>query len=148
MKISRLVTVLFYVSIVFLITHCDTLKKIPTNTSGTFSLNGNWQLIYTSDMNNALSGTVVQVIPGIDEATVSTLNKNTLCLRERDVLWRKLKARKSGVFAMENLATACTTTVYQPGTITFLSNDEIKLISSTASGTELIQMWQRVSNNL
>ena len=42
---------------VTLFSACDTIKNLPTNTSGgLFSLNGNWKLASTTD-NNAQVGT-------------------------------------------------------------------------------------------
>lgn len=138
---------LLSVAIVTIFTQCDTLKNLPTNTSGgLFSLNGNWQLTTTSD-GSALQGTIVQVVPGISEATARTLNNNTYCLRDKDIVWRSLKSTGSGVFTIENLVNACNGTVlYKPATITILSNDEISIKGSTASSAELMQTWRRVAN--
>lgn len=140
-------TTLFLAAIITFFTQCNELKKIPTNTSGgLFSLNGNWQLTATSD-NTALTGTVVQVFPGVTDGTVRTLGNNTLCLRERDVMWRNLKAGGSGVFGLEALASACNnTTVYQAGTLTAVNNDEIRITTKNANNTEVTQTWQRVRN--
>ena len=134
-------------AIVTIFTQCDTLKNLPTNTSGgLFSLNGNWQLASTTD-GNAMQGTVVQIVPGFSEATARTLNNNTYCLRDKDVVWRGLKSSGSGVFTIENLVSACNGTVlYKPATITVLSNDEISIKGSNASAAELVQTWSRVAN--
>ncbi len=134
-------------AIVTIFTQCDTLKNLPTNTSGgLFSLNGNWQLASTTD-GNAMQGTVVQVVPGFSEATARTLNNNTYCLRDKDVVWRSLKSSGSGVFTIDNLVSACNGTVlYKPATITVLTNDEITIKGSTASSAELVQTWRRVAS--
>jgi hypothetical protein len=134
-------------AIVILFTQCETLKGIPTNTSGgLFSLNGSWQLTTTSD-NNAMQGTVVQVIPGFSEGTARTLNNNTYCLREKDVAWRGIKSAGSGTFTVEALVSACNGTVlYKPATLTVLTNDEVRITGSNATSTELVQTWKRVPN--
>ncbi len=134
-------------AIVTIFTQCDTLKNLPTNTSGgLFSLNGNWQLASTTD-GNAMQGTVVQIVPGFSEATARTLNNNTYCLRDKDVVWRSLKSSGSGVFTIDNLVSACNGTVlYKPATITVLTNDEITIKGSTATSAELVQTWRRVAS--
>jgi hypothetical protein len=136
-----------FAAIVTFFTQCDTIKNLPTNTSGgLFSLNGNWQLTSSSD-NRSLEGTVVSVVPGFSEATARTLNNNNYCLRDRDVVWRAIKSGDAGVFAVESLVNACSgATVYKQGTITVLTNDEIRLVTQTASSTELVQTWKRVAS--
>lgn len=133
-------------AIVTLFTQCDTLKNLPTNTSGgLFSLNGNWQLVTTSD-NKAMEGTVVQVLPGIGDGTARSLNNNTYCAREKDALWRGLKSTGSGTFSAEVLVGACDGNVlYKPATITVLTNDEIRITGSSAVSAELIQNWRRAT---
>lgn len=134
-------------AILFFFTQCDTLKNIPTNTSGgLFSLNGNWQLSSSSD-NGALEGTIVTVTPGLSDASVRTLNNNNYCLRERDIVWRGLKSTQAGVFSLESLVTACNNaTLYKAGTLTVLTNDEVRVTTRNALGTELLQTWKRVPN--
>jgi hypothetical protein len=134
-------------AIVTIFTQCDTLKTLPTNTSGgLFSLNGSWQLSTSTD-NQALAGTVVQVFPGVADATIKTLGNNNYCLRERDVLWRNLKAGQGGVFSLEAMVNACNgNTVYRPATLTAVNNDEIRITTQTVNNTELVQTWQRVRN--
>jgi hypothetical protein len=134
-------------AIVTIFTQCDTLKTLPTNTSGgLFSLNGSWQLTTSTD-NQALAGTVVQVFPGVADATIKTLGNNNYCLRERDVLWRNLKAGQGGVFSLEALVNACNgNTVYRPATLTAVNNDEIRITTQTINNTELVQTWQRARN--
>lgn len=135
------------VAIVTIFTQCDTLKSIPTNTSGgLFSLNGNWQLITTSD-NKAMEGTVVQVVPGFANGTARTLNNNTYCLREKDVAWRTIKSVGSGTFTIETLVNACEgNPLYKPATLTVLTNEEIRITGSNAASAELVQTWRRVAN--
>jgi hypothetical protein len=134
-----------YLSFFTLFTQCNTLKKIPTNTSGSlFSLNGNWKLTNSND-NNALQGTVVRVVPGFANATIKTVNNNNYCLREMDVIWKDIKNTEGGTFNVENMVDACNSaSVYRPGMITVVNNDEIRLASRTAAGAELIQTWKRV----
>ena len=143
----RRLLIILLAAIVTIFTQCDTLKKIPTNTSGgLFSLNGNWRLATSSD-NRALEGTVVTVVPGITDAAVRTLSNNTYCVREGDVLWRSIKSFEGGTFSMETLVNACTGgAVYRPATITVLTNDEIRVATHTTAGIELLQTWRRVAN--
>jgi hypothetical protein len=133
-------------AIVTIFIQCETLKGLPTNTSGgLFSLNGSWQLTSTND-NRAMEGTVVTVVPGFADASVKTISNNTYCVRERDVVWKGLKSLQGGAFSTENLVNACSGSVlYQAANITVLSNDEIRLTGHNASGAELIQTWKRVS---
>ncbi|HVE60603.1 MAG: hypothetical protein ABR503_03180 [Chitinophagaceae bacterium] len=137
----------FCIAIVTIFTQCDSLKNLPTNTSGgLFSLNGSWQLAGTND-NRAMEGTVVSVVPGVADATVRTLANNTYCARERDVLWRNLKSGEGGIFSLDNMVFACTgNPVYQQATLTVLTNDEVRITSRTNAGLELIQTWRRVPN--
>lgn len=133
-------------AIVTIFTQCDTVRNLPTNTSGgVFSLNGAWQLTTTSD-NKALEGSIVQVIPGIADGTARTLNNNTYCARERDALWRGLKNTGSGTFSLQVLVNACEGTVlYKPATLTVLTSDEIRITGSTALSGELVQTWRRTT---
>lgn len=133
-------------AIVTIFTQCDTLKSLPTNTSGgLFSLNGNWQLASSND-NRALEGSVITVVPGFSDASVKTISNNTYCVRERDVLWKGIKSLQGGTFSTEMLVNACQgSPLYKAATITVLSNDEIRLTGHTAASTELIQTWRRVA---
>lgn len=133
-------------AIVTIFTQCDTIKNLPTNTSGgLFSLNGNWQLVSTND-NRALEGSVITVVPGFADASVKTISNNTYCVRERDVLWKGIKSLQGGTFSTDNLVNACQgSALYKPATITVLTTDEIRLTGHTAASTELIQTWKRVS---
>jgi len=137
----------FSIAIVTIFTQCDSLKNLPTNTSGgLFSLNGSWQLASSND-NRAMEGTVISVVPGIADATVRTLANNTYCVRDRDVLWRNIKNIEGGSFSLDNLVSACTgNPVYQQATLTVLTNEEIRITSRTNTGTELIQTWRREPN--
>ncbi len=137
----------FSIAIVTIFTQCDTLKNLPTNTSGgVFSLNGSWQLASSND-NRAMEGTIVSVVPGVADATVRTLANNTYCVRDRDVLWRNLKNLQGGSFSLDNLVSACTgNPIYEQATLTVLTNDEIKITSRTNTGIELVQTWRRVPN--
>ncbi len=123
---------------------CDVFKKIPTNTSGgIFSLNGNWLLVSSSD-NKSIEGTIVTVVPGVADGTVKSMSNNNYCLREMDVIWRNIKSMQGGSFSLETLVNACNDSkIYKGGTITVLSNDEIKISTRNASGTELMQTWRR-----
>ena len=133
-------------AILTIFAQCDTLKTLPTNTSGgLFSLNGNWQLTSTND-NRAMEGSVITIVPGVADATVRTIANNTYCVRERDVFWKTIKSFEGGTFTVDNLVTACNgSIVYKPATITVITNDEIRLKGSTVTSTELLQTWKRVS---
>lgn len=139
--------IILLAAIVTIFTQCDTLKNLPTNTSGgVFSLNGNWRLATSSD-NRALEGTVVTVVPGIADAAVRNLSNNTYCVRDGDILWRSIRSFEGGTFSMETLVNSCTAgAVYRPATITVLSNDEIRISTHTPAGLELLQTWRRAAN--
>ncbi|ANE49749.1 hypothetical protein [Flavisolibacter tropicus] len=134
-------------AIVTLFTQCDTIKNLPTNTSGgLFSLNGNWQLASSSD-NKALEGTVVTVVPGYSNGTARTLANNTYCLREGDVVWKNLKSLQGGTFSLNSIVNSCNGTLsYTDGTITVLTNDEIRIATKSANNSDVLQTWRRVAN--
>jgi hypothetical protein len=135
------------VAIVTLFTQCDTIQNLPTNTSGgLFSLNGNWQLTSSSD-NKALEGTVVTVVPGYSSGTARTLANNTYCLREGDVVWKGLKSLQGGTFSLQSIVNSCNGSLaYTDGSITVVTNDEIRITSKSATNTEVLQTWRRVAN--
>jgi hypothetical protein len=143
----RLYFYLLAAVVTFSFTQCNTIKSIPTNTSGgLFSLNGNWQLI-TSSENRAMEGTIVTVVPGVNSATVRTLSNNTYCVRERDVLWRSITSLEGGAFTIDNLVNACEgNAIYRPATITVLTNDEVRVTGSNTYSAELVQTWRRVAS--
>lgn len=130
-----------------LFTQCETIQNLPTNTSGgLFSLNGNWQLTSSSD-NKALEGTVVAVVPGYSSGTARTLANNTYCLREGDVVWKNLKSLQGGTFSLQSVINSCNGNLaYADGSITVLSNDEIRVTTRSVTNTEVIQTWRRVAN--
>lgn len=143
--------VLFVLSaaILTIFTQCDTVRNLPTNTSGgVFSLNGNWQLATSGDTKN-MEGTVVTVVPGFSEAIVRTLPPvNSSCVRERDVMWRNVKQDPNGGFLADILINACTgSPQFKAGTITIVSNNEISVRTITTANTELVQTWRRVSGS-
>lgn len=127
------------------IVSCDVINSIPTNTTGgVFSLNGNWRL-NSSTENNAMVGSVINVLPITGNAGVKTIANNTYCARENDTFWKTIKSNGSGGFTVSTLVTACNGTAsYKDGTITVINNDQVTLTSRTAGGTELIQDWRRV----
>ena len=134
-------------SAVWILAGCETLNKLPTNTSGgIFSLNGNWALIATND-GNAEMGTTVTVLPVVGNGSVKSLANNSYCYRESDVAWKDIKTVPSGGFTLNNLAGACNGTItYKEGTITIENNNLIKINSKTISGSALVQEWKRVTN--
>lgn len=136
---------LFSAAILTIFTQCDTVKNLPTNTSGgVFSLNGQWQLDSAGSTKN-MEGTVITVLPGFSEATVSTLPPvNSSCVRERDALWRNIKSNPNGGFLADVLVNACTDSPqYQAATITVVSNNEIKVRTLAGTEAEVVQTWRR-----
>jgi len=132
--------------IALLFSACDTIKNLPTNTSGgIFSLNGSWRLTSTTD-NNAQVGTVVTVTPAISSAFVKTLENNSYCYRANDEAWKSLSSRPNGGFTIQSLATACNgTAIYKTGEITVLTNDLVRVNTRTATDITLVQEWTRVA---
>jgi hypothetical protein len=123
---------------------CDTIKNLPTNTSGGFfSLNGTWTLSSASD--NALTGSTITVYPITGSATVNTLSNNSNCIREKDAIWKDIKNTSSGSFSVNALVSNCNNSiVYKAATLTVLTADEVRLTGQTVSGAELSQTWTRV----
>lgn len=140
------ITILMLSAVVIFLSACDTIKNLPTNTSGgLFSLNGNWKLSGTSD-NNAQVGTVVTVAPAIASAFVKTFENNTYCYRANDEAWKSLSSRPNGGFTIQSLASACNgTSVYKAGEITILTNDQIRVSTKTGTDVVLTQEWVRVT---
>jgi len=139
------ITVLMLTGIIILFSACETIKNLPTNTSGgIFSLNGNWKLSTTTD-NNAQVGTVVTVAPGISSAFVKTFENNSYCYRTSDEAWKSLSTRSNGGFTIQSLASACNSTaVYKAGEITVLTNDQIRVTTKTGTDVVLVQEWARI----
>jgi hypothetical protein len=130
---------------IFLFTSCDTLKSLPTNTTGgLFSLNGTWRLSSTTD-GSAMVGTTISVLPVVGNASVKSLSNNTYCVRDNDELWKSVKGNGAGGFTVSALVSACNgSTVYNDGTIAVVNNEKITVTSRTATNTELVQAWDRV----
>lgn len=125
---------------------CDTLKTLPTNTTGgVFSLNGTWKLTATTD-GSAMTGTRVVVSPLMGNGVVKTASNNTYCVRENDALWQNVKGNNAGGFTISMLVNACNgTTVYKDATVGVVNNDRITVTGRTADNRELIQDWRRIS---
>ena len=140
------ITFLTLVGIVTLFSACETIKNLPTNTSGgLFSLNGSWKLSSTTD-NNAQVGTIITVTPAIASAFVKTFENNSYCYRTSDEAWRSLKSRPTGGFTIQSLASACNgTAVYKAGEITILTNDQVRVNTKTSTDAVLVQEWRRVT---
>ena len=140
------ITFLTLVGIVTLFSACETIKNLPTNTSGgLFSLNGSWKLSSTTD-NNAQVGTVITVTPAIASAFVKTFENNSYCYRTSDEAWRSLSSRPNGGFTIQTLASACNgTAVYKAGEITILTNDQVRVNTKTSTDAVLVQEWRRVT---
>lgn len=140
------ITILMLSTIITSLSACDTIKNLPTNTSGgLFSLNGNWKLSSTTD-NNAQVGTVVTVAPAIASAFVKTFENNSYCYRASDEAWKSLSSRPNGGFTIQSLASACNgTSIYKTGEITILTNDQIRVSTKTSTNVVLTQEWIRVT---
>ena len=132
--------------IIIFFSACETIKNLPTNTSGgLFSLNGNWKLSSTTD-NNAQVGTVVSVAPAIASAFVKTFENNSYCYRTSDEAWKSLSSRPNGGFAIQALVSACNgTSVYKAGEIVILTNDQVRVTTKTSGDAILVQEWTRVA---
>ncbi len=133
-------------AIVTLFSACDTIKNLPTNTSGgLFSLNGSWKLSSTTD-NNAQVGTVVSIAPAIASAFVKSFENNSYCYRSGDEAWKSVSSRPSGGFTIQSLSSACNgTATYKTGEITVLTNDKIRITTKTIADANLVQEWNRVT---
>ena len=140
------ITFLTLVGIVTLFSACETIKNLPTNTSGgLFSLNGSWKLSSTTD-NNAQVGTIITVTPAIASAFVKTFENNSYCYRTSDEAWRSLSSRPNGGFTIQTLASACNgSAVYKAGEITILTNDQVRVNTKTSTDAVLVQEWRRVT---
>ena len=136
---------LMLAGIITIFSACETIKNLPTNTSGgIFSLNGNWKLSTTTD-NNAQVGTVITVAPAIASAFVKTFENNSYCYRTSDEAWKSLSSRPNGGFTIQSLASACNgTAVYKLGEITVLTNDQIRVNTKASTDAVLVQEWTRV----
>lgn len=137
---------LILVGVITLFSACETIKNLPTNTSGgLFSLNGSWKLSSTTD-NNAQVGTVVTVAPAIASAFVKTFENNSYCYRVSDEAWKSLSSRPNGGFTIQSLASACNgTAIYKAGEITVLTNDRIRVTTKNNTDATLVQEWSRVT---
>lgn len=140
------ITLFMLAGIALLFSACETIKNLPTNTSGgIFSLNGSWRLTSTTD-NNAQVGTVITVTPAIASAFVKTLENNSYCYRANDEAWKSLSSRSNGGFTIQSLATACNgTAIYKTGEITVLTNDLVRVNTRTSTDVTLVQEWTRVA---
>ena len=140
------ITILMLSGMITFLSSCETIKNLPTNTSGgLFSLNGNWKLSSTTD-NNAQVGTIVTVAPAIASAFVKTFSNNSYCYRANDEAWKSLNSRPNGGFTIQSLASACNgTSIYKTGEITILTNDQIRVNTKTGTDVVLIQEWVRVA---
>jgi hypothetical protein len=142
---TKLYSFLFLLLSLFFITSCETLKNLPTNTTGgVFSLNGNWRLTSTSD-GKAMVGTTITVYPVIGNATIKSVSNNTYCVREKDELWTNVKGNGAGGFTMNVVVNACNgTTTFKEGSVAVVTADRISVTTRTATNSELIQAWERI----
>ncbi|MDB5250131.1 MAG: hypothetical protein JWQ40_4525 [Segetibacter sp.] len=128
-----------------LISSCDTIKNLPTNTTGgLFSLNGTWRLSSTTD-GNSMVGTTITVYPLVGNAAIKTLANNSYCARENDQIWKSVKGNGAGGFTVKALVSACNgATIYNDGTVAVVNNEKITVTTRTATNSELVQAWDRV----
>ncbi len=145
---KKFITPLFGILlIVLVIAGCETIKNLPTNTTGgLFSLNGSWKLNATTD-DKALVGTIITVYPVVGNGSLKTIQNNTYCVKEGDLLWNNVKSNGAGGFSLSSLVSACDgKTVTRDALLTVINNDEVSVTTRTASGSELIQQWKRVTS--
>jgi hypothetical protein len=122
---------------------CGLFKRVPHST---FSLNGNWTMISTSDEEALLGSTItVQPLDADGYAVVSMLNNNAYCVRPNDIIWKDIVSVSAG-FNLNNLCNSCISSLeYRPATIMVLTNDSLRLAGTTRSGKDLVQTWKRVA---
>ncbi len=135
----------FLVISLSLLASCNAIKNLPTNTTGKlFSLNGTWKLTGTTD-GDAMVGTTITVLPVIGNATIKSVQNNAWCARQNDQIWKKVKSNESGGFTISTLVNACNGTTFNDGVISVVNNDKITVTTRTATNTELIQAWNRIT---
>ena len=122
---------------------CGLFKRVPHSS---FSLNGNWTMVTTTD-DDALLGSTITVTPldADGSAVVSTLVNNAYCVRPNDIIWKDIVSVSAG-FTLNNLCNSCISSLeYRPASILILTADSLKLSGSTRSGKELVQTWRRAA---
>lgn len=143
MKAIRLLSIF---SFILVLASCGELQQATNTTGGAvFSLNGKWQLSSNSPENTLLN-TVVTVTPFLSQGTITSLQNNTQCYREKDVKWKNIKSDKAGGYTIDNLLSNCTSGAlnYQPATITVISNNSVKITGVNAAGQTNEQVWSRI----
>lgn len=144
---KKIILLSLFAACLAIFSSCDTIKNLPTNTSGgIFSLNGNWKLVSTTD-NNAQTGTIVTVSPAIASGFVKSMENNSYCYRTTDEAWKSLSSKTGGGFTINHLASACNgSMVYKSGEITVLTNSQVRINTKTVTDATLVQEWARVTN--
>ncbi len=124
---------------------CDTIKKTSNSTGTVFSLNGEWEL--TSNSDNSLIGSSVQVYPFVPDAKFKNLLNNTQCFRETDIKWKNIATDNNGGFTINNLQSSCTggSAQYLPAAIIVVNTNEIKINGRNGTGENISQTWKRIS---
>lgn len=121
---------------------CSLFKKLQKST---FSLNGGWEMVTTSD-NNALLGSRINVLPESGDAVLTNVKNNTYCVRPTDIIWKDIVSVSSG-FTVNNLCSSCVSSLeYRPAVIGVLTKDSIRVAGVTRAGAALVQTWRRVAN--
>lgn len=144
MKALKLFSLL---AIVISLASCDVVRQATNTTGGAvFSLNGKWQLS-TNNPENTLLNSVVSVTLFSSEGKLTYLGNNTQCYRENDIKWKNIKSDKAGGYTIDNLLSNCNSGAlnYQLGTITVISNTEIRVNGKNAAGQDNTQTWTRVN---
>lgn len=144
---KKILLIAISISSLAFLNSCDTLKNLPTNTSGgIFSLNGNWKLVSTNE-GNAQVGTIVNVTPAIASAFVKSFDNNSYCYKTSDEAWRSINSTGAGGFSINVLVSACNnSSVYKAGQLTVLTNNQIRVNTKSLNNSDLIQEWSRVTN--
>ncbi|NCI46128.1 hypothetical protein [Sediminibacterium soli] len=122
---------------------CST-RKLPPGPTGLYQLEGDWQLVSTTDDDSALNGTVISVDPVTADGMITVLQKNRYCVRPTDVMWKELSTSAgSGQFKAGCLVSSCISGLeYKPATLQLLNN-EVRLTGTNAYGKFLLQTWRR-----
>ena len=144
MKALKLFSLL---AIIIAFASCDTIRQATNTTGGAvFSLNGKWQLT-NNNPENSLLNSVVSVSLFSSEGKLTFLGNNNQCYRENDIKWKNIKSDKAGGYTIDNLLSNCNSGAlnYQPGTITVISNTEIRVNGKNAAGQDNTQTWTRIN---
>jgi len=141
----KMISAAFGIVLISILSSCEAIQNLPTNTTGgAFSLNGTWLLSGTTQ-SSAMVGSTIQVLPIAGNASLKTIQNNTYCARENDLLWKSIKSNGSAGFTLSALVNSCNgSTVFNDATISVNNADQVTVTTRTGTNTELIQDWRRV----